>query len=712
MKSRKTILIAIIMLLSVLSLMLCACNPNDPPTPSGQINLDTIAESSDKTTIENNVKELLDVTISLPEATLNGAVATIDGKKVYKIAVSDSSVSCEACFDSFETTLVSLGWSSIDDAFIKDADGGTLYIVFQTESGTATTFDIFIYQEAVSENDVTYNYTITQPTKTVYAEGEALDLTGFKIEKRGSDGSNVVLVEGEGYTIDKSSFDTTFGDDSTTKEILLPYTVTGSGTSGTIILTVRAATKIDFQGASVQRVVVDYDGNSHSVDITMPNNAADYTIQYAVSTDGGVTFGEWLNDNPSFTDVGRYTVKILISKRGYNDFTAQQNVNINALTFDCGEMPLRGFDVLWDGQSHADTTVLNLPTGTLVEYRVDGGEWTTTSPSFTDVGTTMVNYRISKTGYTTIEQLYRCRISKADISVSIVNDTGYLYLPVFGGQTFTPNISGTQAGDSIKFSLDTGDEKVWSASFPSITASCTLYVLVERGATHEGSASAYLTYFPNEEAEIAGLNLKVKDNDGTNYDWAYDSGFCTPHFTGHNWSTDYIEVRTKVGTGEWSEWAAWSGVPSEIVTGPDEYHYEFKLYRKDTGYIITSGTMTVEWSLNEDNLTRLFASSDIERNISILTGESITLPTATSVSAELSSVSTMPAYKISVTDSSVTLSNYISALGTELQAKGWNYLDGTSIKECGDTDVYIMPAMETTGTETTFDFYVVYVTGV
>ena len=102
--------------------------------------------------------------------------------------------------------------------------------------------------------------------------------------------------------------------------------------------------------------------------------------------------GSWQNEVPVFTQAGQQIVGYRVSLANYTDYEGSFLVKLDAAT----ETVVEGSSVLYDGAAHGVTVYTNAPEGTQkIYYRVgvDGAE-TETAPSFTDIGSYDVYYRI------------------------------------------------------------------------------------------------------------------------------------------------------------------------------------------------------------------------------------------------------------------------------------------------------------------------------
>ena len=152
---------------------------------------------------------------------------------------------------------------------------------------------------------------------------------------------------------------------------------------------------------------VNYDGNAHaSATANIPEGM---TVTY---TYGGQTY----NEIPSFTEIGTYEVSYTVSAgNNYNDATGSYTFTIKDGTIEASST---GYDGVYDGQPHSIKVTVTKPQGTTIEYSTTGedGSWSTTNPTFIDVGTYTVYWKVTKTGYTAASGSDTVNITKATLT--------------------------------------------------------------------------------------------------------------------------------------------------------------------------------------------------------------------------------------------------------------------------------------------------------
>ena len=140
--------------------------------------------------------------------------------------------------------------------------------------------------------------------------------------------------------------------------------------------------------ASVQDVSADgyssaYDGTAHGITVTAPTGA---TVKY------GTTAGSYtLNDSPTYTNVGEYTVYYRVSQTGYFAVTGSQTVNISKANQSA---PANVGKTNETSQNEADGTITGVTDK--MEYSADNGtSWTVitgTTVTGLAAGTYLVRY--------------------------------------------------------------------------------------------------------------------------------------------------------------------------------------------------------------------------------------------------------------------------------------------------------------------------------
>ena len=97
----------------------------------------------------------------------------------------------------------------------------------------------------------------------------------------------------------------------------------------------------------------------------------------------------------------------------------------------------------YDGQAHnVLTSVTTEPTGTTIEYSLDGINYSSTMPTITDTSSFTVSVKASKEGYKTQEETYTVTVNKATGGLTLSATSGTYTYPTSGTFTVTGNTSG------------------------------------------------------------------------------------------------------------------------------------------------------------------------------------------------------------------------------------------------------------------------------
>lgn len=229
-----------------------------------------------------------------------------------------------------------------------------------------------------------------------------------------------------------------------------------------------------------------YDGSAHAiiVNVTKPEGTTTY---YRTSEDESTDAGVWSTENPTFTDVGTYTVYWKVEKTGYTPATGSDNVQIDKAN-------ITGYSVTakpgatYDGTAKVSADV-TLPEGATITYTY-GEQTSNTIPSFTDVGSYTVSYTISAgDNYNNVTDTYTFVIKEGTLTV-----TGTDYNAAYDGNAHTITVS---VPDGAVISYSETENGAYSATAPTLTnvGSKTVYWKVEKAGytTVAGSNTITIT---------------------------------------------------------------------------------------------------------------------------------------------------------------------------------------------------------------------------
>ena len=243
-----------------------------------------------------------------------------------------------------------------------------------------------------------------------------------------------------------------------------------------------------------------YDGDSHSITVTVTKPEGT-TTYYRTSEDESTDAGQWSTTNPTFTDVGTYTVYWKVEKTGYTTVTGHDTVQIDKATLT-GYSVTANPEATYDGEAHASATV-TLPEGATITYTYGENEPSSTIPSFTDVGSYTVSYTISAgNNYNDATGSYTFKIKEGTLEA-----TGTDYTGVYDGQAHTITVT---APDGAAVTYSETENGAYSATAPTLTnvGSKTVYWKVEKAGytTVAGSNTITIT----AKAVTITVNSKAK----------------------------------------------------------------------------------------------------------------------------------------------------------------------------------------------------------
>lgn len=161
----------------------------------------------------------------------------------------------------------------------------------------------------------------------------------------------------------------------------------------------------DFEIKALEMVVhssgrtVAYDGNLHSIDITVETPSAGYQIYYSQSPIPTNTkdFSKYSVFNYTFFAPDTYTVYFAVTAPNYNTYYDSETVTIEPLNIKYTEPTLT---VDYDGYYHRFEITIESPWNALVEYSDNNGvTWSTRVPEFKEPDSYIIRYRITADNY-------------------------------------------------------------------------------------------------------------------------------------------------------------------------------------------------------------------------------------------------------------------------------------------------------------------------
>ena len=154
-----------------------------------------------------------------------------------------------------------------------------------------------------------------------------------------------------------------------------------------------------------------YDGQPHGISVTV-NSPTGAVVKYG-QTDGIYD----LDDSPTYTDAGDYTVYYQVTKDKYTTVTGSAEVKISKADMTVSATDYTG---TYDEKAHGITVIA--PTGATVKYGTSASSCTEASLTYTDADTYTVYYEVTKDNYNTVTGSAEVKIAKAAGRISYGED--------------------------------------------------------------------------------------------------------------------------------------------------------------------------------------------------------------------------------------------------------------------------------------------------
>ena len=255
----------------------------------------------------------------------------------------------------------------------------------------------------------------------------------------------------------------------------------------------------------------------------------------------------------SGTTAGKAIITVTSAEASnYNEKSATYTATVNNGTISLSATPYNG---TYDGKAHnALTNVSANPSDAKLEYSINGGTYSATMPTITNVSSFTVTVRASKAGYKTQSTTQTVKVNKANGNLTLSSYSGILTYPNSG----TFSVSG-----------NTGNLSVSSSNTNVVTVSLSGNTVTIIPKTREGSAT-----------------ITVKSAASANYtekSVTYNVTVQLPHFTASSGVGYYADVDGngtvdgvifedfKVGgSGSWGNCNVTYTIPT--VSGTKEYY--------------------------------------------------------------------------------------------------------------------------------------------
>ena len=154
-----------------------------------------------------------------------------------------------------------------------------------------------------------------------------------------------------------------------------------------------------------------YDEKAHGISVTV-NSPTGAVVKYG-QTDGIYD----LDDSPTYTDAGNYTVYYQVTKDKYTTVTGSAEVKIAKADMTVSATDYTG---TYDEKAHGITVIA--PTGATVKYGTSASSCTEASLTYTDADTYTVYYEVTKDNYNTVTGSAEVKIAKAAGRISYGED--------------------------------------------------------------------------------------------------------------------------------------------------------------------------------------------------------------------------------------------------------------------------------------------------
>ena len=192
----------------------------------------------------------------------------------------------------------------------------------------------------------------------------------------------------------------------------------------------------------------------------------------------------------SGTTAGKAIITVTSAETSnYNEKSATYTATVNNGTISLSATPYNG---IYDGKAHnALTNVSANPSDAKLEYSINGGTYSTTMPTITNVSSFTVTVRASKAGYTTKVITETTKINKA---------SGTLKLSATSGtSTNFNNVTFSVSGNTGSLSVSSSNSKFATASIrgntvtvkPIMAGSATITVTSAATANYTAASATY-----------------------------------------------------------------------------------------------------------------------------------------------------------------------------------------------------------------------------
>lgn len=164
------------------------------------------------------------------------------------------------------------------------------------------------------------------------------------------------------------------------------------------------------------------------------------------------------------------------------------------------DLEVAGFDGAYDGKEHGITVNVKndpVPADMKIEYREDGGDWTTDKPTYRNAAEYTTNYRVTASDYLTVTGKATVKITKADQEAP----AGFVGNNWTTCRSNDGSISGVTKKMEYRHELSKDYQKITSDDkLTGLAKSGTYYVRFAEDSNHNASADAEVKIEPGPHA--------------------------------------------------------------------------------------------------------------------------------------------------------------------------------------------------------------------
>ena len=356
-----------------------------------------------------------------------------------------------------------------DDALLSGQTGQTISVKNVADSGT---YKVTVSAAGATSTSTGVDITITKATPKVTAQATTVPYTGRAVS---IDVKNITVELAEGDTYDPNNLSISYYLDSY-GTLLMTKTPTNKGeyffkaTYGETDNYNSAESNVAMLTIALGKLTVTaqgytgaYDSQPHSITVKADTGA---TITY--STNGT----EYSNNNPTYTDVGEYTVYYKVVKNNYETVTGSKTVKITPAQLT--GVTAQGYTGAYDSQPHSITVTAD--EGATITYSTTSdGNYSEENLTYTGVGEYTVYYKVEKKNYETVTGSETVKITPAELTE--VTASGYT--GVYDG---LPHAITVTADEGATITYSTTSDENYSEENPTYTdvGEYTVYYKVEK----------------------------------------------------------------------------------------------------------------------------------------------------------------------------------------------------------------------------------------